>query len=49
MKELSFEPLHLSSPQVLLSTLQELRQTVESEGQATFSQWRSDLAVAVRT
>ena len=33
--------LTLSSPQGLLSTLQELRQTVESEGQATFNQWRS--------
>jgi pyruvate kinase len=41
--ELSVKPLHLSSPQVLLSTLQELRQTVESEGQATFSQWRSHI------
>jgi pyruvate kinase len=32
--------LNLSSPQNLLSTLQELRQTVESEGQATFNQWK---------
>ena len=35
--------LNLSSPQNLLSTLQELRQTVESEGQATFNQWRSHI------
>lgn len=41
--ELSVEPLNLSSPQGLLSTLQELRQTVESEGQATFNQWRSHI------
>lgn len=39
--EFSIEPLNLSNPQVLLSTLKELRQTVEREGQATFSQWRS--------
>ncbi|WP_256090890.1 pyruvate kinase [Nostoc sp. KVJ20] len=32
--------LNLSSPQGLLSTLQELRQTVESEGQATFNHWK---------
>jgi pyruvate kinase len=32
--------LNLSSPQNLLSTLQELRQTFESEGQATFNQWK---------
>jgi pyruvate kinase len=31
--------LHLSSPQGLLSTLQKLRQTVESEGKATFDDW----------
>ncbi|MEG4534306.1 pyruvate kinase [Microcoleus sp. D2_18a_D3] len=41
--ELSVEPLNLSSPQGLLSTLQELRQTVESEGKATFNQWRSHI------
>ena len=35
--------LHLSSPQGLLSTLQELHQTVASEGQATFNQWRSHI------
>ncbi len=34
---------NLSSPQDLLSTLQELRQTVASEGQATFNQWRSHI------
>jgi pyruvate kinase len=35
----SIESLHLSSPQELLSTLQALRQTVESEGKATFDEW----------
>jgi pyruvate kinase len=35
----SIESLHLSSPQDLLSTLQQLRQTVESEGKATFDEW----------
>ncbi len=36
-----FGTLHnLSSPQGLLLTLQELRQIVESEGQATFDQWQ---------
>ncbi|WP_084227175.1 pyruvate kinase [Nostoc sp. KVJ20] len=35
--------LNLSSPQDLLSILQELRQNVESEGQATFNQWRSHI------
>ena len=35
----STESLHLSSPQDLLSTLQQLRQTVESEGKATFDEW----------
>jgi pyruvate kinase len=35
----SIESLHLSSPQDLLSTLQALRQTVESEGKATFDEW----------
>jgi pyruvate kinase len=41
--ERAVEPLNLSSPQVLLSTLQALRQTVESEGQATFNQWQSHI------
>ena len=41
--EILVEPLNLANPQALLSTLQELRQTVESEGQATFSQWRSQI------
>ncbi|WP_239651319.1 hypothetical protein [Neosynechococcus sphagnicola] len=36
-------PIDLSSPQVLLSTLQSLRQTVETEGAATFNQWRSQI------
>ena len=35
--------VNLSSPQGLLSTLQELRQTVESEGKDTFNQWRSHI------
>jgi pyruvate kinase len=35
----STESLNLSSPQGLLSTLQALRQTVESEGKATFDDW----------
>jgi pyruvate kinase len=35
----SNESLNLSSPQGLLSTLQQLRQTVESEGKATFDDW----------
>jgi len=34
---------NLSTPQGLLSTLQELRQIVEVEGQATFNQWRSHI------
>jgi hypothetical protein len=34
-------PFNLSTPQGLLSILQELRQTVETEGKATFDQWRS--------
>lgn len=38
--------VNLSSPQGLLSTLQELHQTVVSEGKATFNQWRS-LAVSM--
>jgi pyruvate kinase len=41
--EMIAEPLQLSSPQFLLSTLQELRQNVESEGQNTFNQWRSHI------
>jgi len=36
-------PFNLSTPQGLLSTLQELRQTVETEGKATFNQWRSHI------
>ncbi|WP_373543221.1 pyruvate kinase [Chamaesiphon sp.] len=35
----SIELLNLSSPQDLLSTLQQLRQTVESEGKAIFDEW----------
>jgi pyruvate kinase len=42
----SIEPLDtsihdLSNPQVLLTILQSLRQTVESEGETTFNKWRS--------
>ena len=37
--ESNTKPLNLSSPQDLLSTLQQLRQTVESEGKATFDEW----------
>jgi pyruvate kinase len=40
---LRLESSDLSNPQVLLSTLQELRQTVEREGQTTFEQWRSQI------
>jgi pyruvate kinase len=36
-------PFNLSTPQGLLSILQELRQTVETEGKATFDQWRSHI------
>jgi pyruvate kinase len=36
-------PFNLSTPQGLLSTLQELRQTVETEGNATFERWRSHI------
>jgi pyruvate kinase len=35
----STETINLSTPQGLLSTLQELRQTVESEGKAIFDKW----------
>jgi pyruvate kinase len=34
---------NLSTPQGLLSTLQKLRQTVETEGNAIFQQWRSHI------
>ena len=37
--ESNTKSLNLSSPQDLLSTLQQLRQTVESEGKATFDKW----------
>ena len=39
ISKLSTETLNLSTPQGLLSTLQQLRQTVESEGKATFDNW----------
>jgi pyruvate kinase len=35
----NIESLNLSTPQGLLSTLQSLRQTVESEGKAIFDEW----------
>jgi len=41
--ENSVKLLNLSNPHVLLSTLQELRQTVESDGLSTFNQWRSHI------
>ncbi|CAN1212401.1 Pyruvate kinase [Tumidithrix helvetica PCC 7403] len=41
--EVIFPPLNLDSPQVLLSTLKELRQTVEREGQDIFDRWRSHI------
>jgi hypothetical protein len=39
--KMGVDPLNTADPQALLSTLQALRQTVETEGQATFNQWRS--------
>jgi pyruvate kinase len=39
----SVEPIDLSSPHALLSTLQKLRQQIDSEGQATFDRWRSHI------
>jgi pyruvate kinase len=41
--ERTVAPRDLANPQVLLSTLQALRQTVKSEGEATFAQWRSHI------
>jgi len=38
--EISIEPLNLSDPKVLLSSLESLHTTVENEGQITFNQWR---------
>ncbi|MGA7934189.1 MAG: pyruvate kinase [Kovacikia sp.] len=40
---ISTDPLDLASPQVLLSSLQTLRQTVESEGETALNQWRSHI------
>jgi len=37
------EPRHASHPQTLLSTLKELRRTVEVEGQRMFEGWRSHI------
>jgi pyruvate kinase len=37
------EPLNQSSPQAVRSTLQALRKTVASTGQATFDQWQSHI------
>ncbi|MFO0051177.1 MAG: pyruvate kinase, partial [Pseudanabaena sp.] len=39
----SIDPQFLSSPHVLLSTLQALRQKVESEGAITFNKWQSGI------
>ena len=39
----SIDPQFLSSPHVTLSTLQTLRQKVESEGAVTFKKWQSDI------
>lgn len=43
ISEMIAEPLNHSNPHFLLSTLQELRQNVEREGQITFNQWRSHI------
>ena len=43
ISENSVELFNLFSPQGLLSALQSLRQSVNSEGQATFNQWRSHI------
>jgi pyruvate kinase len=43
ISENSIEPFNLFSPQGLLSALQALRQDVDSEGKATFNQWRSHI------
>ena len=39
----SIDPQFLSSPHGTLSTLQTLRQKVESEGAVTFKKWQSDI------
>lgn len=41
--ETSTESIDLSSPQGLLTTVQQLRQTVDREGQAIFDRWRSHI------
>lgn len=41
--EMGVDPLNTADPQAVLSTLQALRQTVETEGQDTFNQWRSHI------
>lgn len=41
--ERNLEAAHLCSPQELLATLQALRQSVESEGRATFNQWQTHI------
>lgn len=43
ISDINTTALDLSSPQVLLSTLQTLRQMVEREGTTTFDRWRSDI------
>lgn len=40
LSDLNPDLLQFSNPRVLLSTLQDLRQTVETEGQVMFQQWR---------
>ncbi|MGI0483815.1 pyruvate kinase [Pantanalinema rosaneae CENA516] len=41
--EVVAEPLNLANPQILLSTLKDLRHTVAQDGQLTFDQWRSQI------
>ena len=43
ISENSIELFNLFSPQGLLSAMRSLRQSVDSEGQATFNQWRSHI------
>ena len=39
--EINRASLHLSDPEVLLSTLRELRRDVEEEGNEIFNQWQA--------
>lgn len=43
MSELSTESLDLSNPQILLSVLKQLKQTIEQDGHSTFERWRSQI------